>query len=164
MLQLKSRNVSGVILSSLLVVSCTGTDDPQATMCQAVVKQLTSNGVAAWGSISQDDNDRQRTVTVAYTSVTDQPGSIACVYEKDEAGTVQTAPVRVSLNGQKVPQKVLFTAGLEATKELLAGTAKNTAAKTKELAQDATKKAGELANQAGDIAQEAGKALQDLQK
>lgn len=164
MFHIRSLTLPATILSVLSLVSCTGTDDPLATMCQAVVKQLTSNGVAAWGDISKNDNDRQQTVTVAYTSVTDQPGSIACLYKKDESGTLQTAPASVTLNGQKVAQKVLFSAGVEASKELLAGTAKNTAAKTQELAKDATKKAGELANQAGDVVQEVGKALQEVQK
>jgi hypothetical protein len=153
-----------VFMASWLAVACTGTNNPQQTMCQAVVKQLTSNGVAEWGKMSQKDNDRTRTVTVAYTSVTDKPGSIDCVYDKDGSGTVQTAPTRVSLNGQKVDQKVLLSAGVAASKELLAGTYKNTAAKTKELAKEAGEKAGELAKQAGETAQEVGKTLQQFQE
>ncbi|MBX2836239.1 MAG: hypothetical protein KTR35_05255 [Gammaproteobacteria bacterium] len=164
MIRIKRWKHSAAGVAAILIVACTGTDDPLATMCQAVAKQLTSNGVAEWGAIDQSDNDRIRTVNVAYTSVTNQPGSISCIYNKDQSGTVETAPTRVSLNGAKVEQKVLLTAGVAASKELLAGTAKNTAAKTTELAKDASKKASELAGQAGDVVQEVGQSLQQLQQ
>ena len=86
------------------------------------------------------------------------------MYPKSGNGDVETAPSDVVWNNQKVDRKVLLTAGTAASKELLAGTYKNTVERSTELAGQAAEKATEMANQAKDAAIEGAKTLQELQK
>jgi len=149
---------------AISLISCTNTDNPQLAMCQAVAQQLTNNTVSSWDSDSSDSSDRQMTVKVAFTNSSGQANSLKCQYPKQENGTIDTAPSQVVMNNQKVDQSVLLSAGTRASKELLAGTYKNTVAKTTELANQAQEKAGELAVKAGEAATEGAKALQQLQQ
>ena len=151
-------------LSAVVLTACTNTDNPQLAMCQAVAKQLTNNTVSSWDKDSSESSNRQVTVNVAFTNSSGQAGSLKCYYPKHENGNIDTAPKQVVLNNQKVDQKTLITAGTNASKELLAGTYKNTVAKTTELANQAQEKAGELAVKAGEAAAEGAKALQQLQQ
>lgn len=123
-------------------------------MCQAVAKQLTSNTISEWGDIGQSNDNRSVTVKVAFTKNSGQAGSLDCLYKKSGDGTVETAPFKVALNGQSVDGKTLISAGTRATKELLAGTYKNTVAKSQELAAEASVVAGEALDAAGKVAKE----------
>ena len=154
------------------LAGCGAPEDPQLAMCQAVAKQLTGNTITGWERNEQDDGARSRRVSIAYTTTGDGSGSIDCAYPIDEDGTVATAPNRVDRDGVRVGQKELITAGTSASKEILAGTAAETAARTRVLAQEAGDKAREVAGQAGEAAREAagaavggaveaGKALQE---
>lgn len=156
-----------VLNMSVALVSlsaCTNSGDPQLSMCQAVAKQLTSNTVSSWDGDSKDSTDRMVTVKVKFTNTYDQAGTISCAYPKDENGNIDTAPTTVAMNNQKVDQQVLFKAGTQASKELLAGTYKNTVEKSTELAGQAAEKSKELAGQAADAATKGAKALQQLQQ
>lgn len=148
----------------LSLSACTNTDNPQLAMCQAVTKQLTSNSVASWGDNSNSDGHNKVTVNLAYTNANGQAGSMKCDYKKHQDGTIDTAPTSVVMNNEKVDSKVLLQAGTQASKELLAGTYKNTVEKTNELAGEAVEKATEVAGQAKEAALEGAKALQELQK
>ncbi len=162
--------------ATLLTLSaCTNSGDPQLSMCQAVAKQLTNNSVSSWDGDSKDSTDRMVTVKVQFTNSADQAGSISCAYPKDENGNVDTAPTTVAMNSQRVDQQTLLSVGTAASKELLAGTYKNTvekstelaeqaAEKSKELAEQATVKGKELAGQAADAAAKGAKTLQQLQQ
>jgi len=145
------------------LTACTNTDNPQLAMCQAVAKQLTSNSVSSWDSDSNQDSTRNVTVKVAFTTSSGQPGSINCNYPKQENGDIDTAPNKVVFNNQAVDTKTLISAGTKASKELLAGTYKNTVERTNELAGEAAVKGKELADKAKVVAKEGAKALQDLQ-
>ncbi len=148
----------------LLATACTNTDNPQLAMCQAVAKQLTSNSISEWGDTSQSDGNRSVTVKVAFTDSSGRAGTLDCQYKKSEDGVVKTAPSQVALNGQKVDGKVLISAGTKASKELLAGTYKNTVEKSRELAAEATIVAGDALEVGKDVvnevADQAKKALQ----
>jgi len=145
---------------AVLAVGCTNTDDPQLAMCQAVAKQLTSNSIASWEKIEQNDRGRNRSVQIAYSTIDDQSGSISCNYPILEDGSVKTAPNEVALNGQTVGTKELLTAGTKASAELLKGTAANTVDRTRELAGEAGEIASDVADKARDVAVDTGKALQ----
>lgn len=146
------------------ISACTNTDNPQLAMCQAVTKQLTGNSVSSWDSDTKDDGDRAVNVKVSYTNSSGQAGTMKCTYRKSEDGTVDTAPTSVVMNNQPVDGKTLIKAGTEASKELLAGTYKNTVAKSTELAGQAADKANELAGQAKDAAIKGAQTLQELQQ
>lgn len=165
-------SVSAAIIS---LSACTNTDNPQLAMCQAVAKQLTPTGISSWDSDSSSDNARNVMVKVSFTNSSGQAGKLNCSYPKQENGNVDTAPESVVLNNQKVDRNTLMSVGTKASKELLAGTYKNTVEKSTELAGQAADKANEMAQeaalQAADLAEKAkgaalngAKALQDLQK
>ncbi len=122
-------------------------------MCQAVAKQLTSNTISEWGNTSQSDSDRSVTTKVAFTTNTGQSGNLDCAYKKKN-GTTDTSPHKVTLNGQAVPNNLLMSAGVKASKELLSGTYKNTVAKSQELAAEAGAAAGVALDSAGKVAKE----------
>ena len=95
------------------------------------------------------------TSKVAFTNSRGQAGSLDCLYKKEGgSGTVKTAPHKVVLNGQAVQDKLLMSASAQATKELLAGTYKNTVAKSQELAAEAGAAAGVALDAAGKVAKE----------
>jgi len=146
--------------TALLLTACTNSDNPQLAMCQAVAKQLTGNQIASWEKTDQHDHGKSRTVTIAYATANDQSGSIDCSYPIREDGTIDTGPEQVVLNGERVGQKELFSAGTKASTELLKGTAANTIARSKELANEAGKVAADVADKARDSALDASKALQ----
>lgn len=169
--------ISALSLSVAIISlsACTNSSNPQLSMCQAVAKQLTSNTVSSWDSDSSTDNDRNVRVKVAYTNSSGQAGTLNCDYKKHENGDIDTAPTSVVWNNQKVDGKTLISAGARASKELLAGTYKNTveksselaaqaAEKSTELAGQASEKAGDLAAQAKDAAIKGANTLQELQK
>jgi len=158
------KNVFLVATAVICLSACTNTDNPQLAMCQAVAQQLTSKSISSWDSDSKNDSDRSVTVKVAYTNSGGQAGTLNCMYPKHENGDIDTAPSDVVWNNQKVDRKVLLTAGTAASKELLAGTYKNTVERSTELAGQAADKANKLANQAKDAAIEGAKTLQELQK
>lgn len=145
---------------SLLVSACNNTDDPQLAMCQAVAKQLTGNTIAEWRQINQSDTPRLRTIAIAYEGTDSSKGAIDCIFPIDLQGVVDTAPKAVVLNGQKIGTRELLSAGMKASGELLKGTAANTVAKSKELAEDAREAAGDVADKALDAAEQTSKALQ----
>lgn len=170
------RKIAFTLSAAIFSLSaCTNSANPQLSMCQAVAKQITQNTISSWDSDSSSDNDRNVSVKVAYTNSSGQAGTMKCTYKKQGNGDVDTAPSQVVWNNQPVDQKVLLRVGTKASKELLAGTYKNTVEKSTELAKQATEKstelagqaaekAGELAGQAKEAALEGAKALQDLQK
>ncbi len=159
------RTILTILAASTITLgACTNSDNPQLSMCQAVAKQLSNNTVSSWDSNSEQDNVRNRVVKVSFTSSQGQSNVLSCNYPKHEDGTIDTAPDRVALNNQAVDGKVLLSAGTKASKELLAGTYKNTVAASAELANQAADKAGDLADKAKDAAIDGAKALQDLQK
>jgi len=145
----------------LALAACGAADDPQLAMCQAVAKQLTGNGISSWERVEQDDGGRSRTVSIAYGTADAGSGSIDCSFPIDDKGTVATGPDRVRLNGEPVGREALLRAGVSASKELLAGTAAETVARTKELANQAGDKAREVAADAVGGAVKAGTALQE---
>jgi len=145
----------------LALVACGASDDPQLTMCQAVAKQLTGNGISAWRDIEQDDSTRSRTVSIAYEGVDGRAGSVDCAFPIDQQGTVATGPDRVRLDGEPVGRQALLRAGVAASKEVIAGTATETVARTREMAGQASDKAREIAADAVGGAVEAGKSLQE---
>ena len=148
--------------ATLLLAACGAPDDPQLAMCQAVAKQLTGDTVAAWERTEQSDGSRARHVVIAYSTTDDGSGSIDCRFPIDrEDGTVATAPDAVELDGQEVPTKELIAAGTRASGELIAGTAAETAARTRELAEDAGDKAREVAERAREVTVEGAKAVQE---
>jgi len=151
-------------VSVATLAACTNTDNPQLAMCQAVAKQLTNNGVSSWDGDSNESTDRQVTVKVSFTTAAGQASNLKCMYPKQENGNIDTAPNQVVMNNQKVDQKTLITAGTKASKELLAGTYKNTVEASTELANQASEKAGELAEKAAVTVQQGAKAMQELQK
>lgn len=146
------------------LTACTNTDNPQLAMCQAVAKQLSNNTVSSWDKDSREDANSRVTVNVAYTNASGQAGTILCYYPKHENGDIDTAPNRVVWNNQPVETKVLLSAGAKASKELLAGTYKNTVEQTGVLAGQAAEKAEELAKEAQKMAEDGAKALQQLQQ
>ena len=158
------KSVFSISTVVICLSACTNTDNPQLAMCQAVAQQLTANSISSWDSDSSDGTDRRVTVKVAYTNSSGQAGTLNCMYPKSGNGDVATAPSDVVWNNQKVDRKVLLTAGTAASKELLAGTYKNTVERSTELAGQAAEKATEMANQAKDAAIEGAKTLQELQK
>lgn len=149
------------MLTALTVTACTNTDNPQLAMCQAVAKQLTGNQIASWEKTDQQDHGSNRTITIAYGTANDQSGSLDCNFPIKDDGSVDTAPSQVVHNGQRVGQKELLTAGTKASVELLKGTAANTVARSKELANEAGKVAADVADKARDGALDASKALQE---
>jgi len=155
-----------IIISAVTVglCACTNTDNPQVAMCQAVAKQLSSNNISSWDNNSSTDNHRTVVVKVAFTNASGQAGTLNCTYPKHENGTVDTAPSRVVMNNQPVDQKVLMSAGTKASKELLAGTYKNTVAKSSELAGQAADKATDIAGKAKEVAIKGAKTMQELQQ
>ncbi len=146
------------------ISACTNTDNPQLAMCQAVTKQLTGNSVSSWDADTKNDAGNMVNVKVDYTNSSGQAGSMKCAFKKQGDGTVDTAPTTVVMNNQPVDRKTLIKAGTEASKELLAGTYKNTVKQSAIVAEQAKEVAGDLANKAADAAVEGAKALQDLQK
>lgn len=163
-----------ISIAMLSLSACTNSENPQLSMCQAVAKQLTSNGISSWDSNSSTDGSRSVTVKVGYTNSGGQAGTLKCQYKKQENGTVDTAPTDVVWNNEKVDRKQLISVGTKASKELLAGTYKNTVEKSSELAAEAAakgevladqaaEKAAELAGQAKDAAIQGAKTLQELQ-
>ena len=140
----------GLAGTLVLVGACGAPEDPQLAMCQAVAKQLTGNTVTGWERTERTDSSRSRHVAIAYRTLGDGSGSIDCMFPIDREGTVATAPDRVDLDGARVGQRELLTAGTSASKELLVGTAAATAERTRELAGEAV---------GGAV--EAGKALQE---
>lgn len=144
----------------ILVSACTTTDDPQQAMCQAVAKQLTDNTIAEWVDIIQNDSSRLRTIAIAYEGTDSSKGAIDCTFPIDLQGVVDTAPKAVVLNGQTVGTGELLSAGMQASGELLRGTAANTVAKSKELAEDARAITSDFAQKAHDAAEESGISLQ----
>jgi len=158
------RKLVFTIGTAVCLSACTNTDNPQLAMCQAVAKQLTANSVSSWDKDSSTDNVRNVTVKVAYTNSGGQAGTLNCTYPKHENGNVDTAPSKVVWNNQPVERQVLMSAGTKASKELLAGTYKNTVAKSSELAGQAADSAADLAGKAKDLAVDGAKTLQELQK
>ncbi len=152
---------SAAITATIVLAACSeNTKDPQLSMCQAVAKQLSTNGIAGWERTSQEDKTRFRHVDIDFSTVDDNSGSIRCSYPIDEQGNVATGPETVRFNGEPVDRKTLLTAGVAASKELIAGTAADTAEAAREFANEAGDKARELADQAGDKAREvAGQAV-----
>ena len=151
------RHVPGLASAALVVAlaGCGAPEDPQLAMCQAVAKQLTGNTITGWERTEQTDGARSRRVAIAYTTTGDGSGAIDCAFPIDADGTVATAPDRVDLDGERVGQRELIVAGTSASKELLAGTAAETAARTRELANEAGERAREVAGQAGEAARDA---------
>ena len=148
--------------AALLAAGCGTPEDPQLAMCQAVAKQLTGDTIAGWERTEQDDGSRARTVSIAYSTTDDTSGSIDCRYPIDrESGNVATAPDQVDLNGQRVPTKELLSAGTRASGELIAGTAAETVARSRELAEDAGEKVRDVADQALEVTVEGAKTLQE---
>jgi len=146
------------------ISACTNTDNPQLAMCQAVTKQLTSNSVASWDGDSTNDGSRNVAVKVNYTNANGQAGVTTCDYPKRDDGSVDTAPARVVMNDQPVESGKLLKLGTQASKELLAGTYKNTVEKSAELAGQAAESAADIAEKAKGAAIEGAQALQELQK
>lgn len=155
------RATLAVFALPLALAACGQPDDPQLAMCQALAKQLTGDGVASWERIEQEDSSRSRSVDIAYGLADGGSGSIDCAFPIDGEGTVATAPDRVSIDGTAVERQALLRAGVQASKEILAGTAAETVARTRALADDAADKAREAAGDAVGAAVEAGKTLQD---
>ena len=91
----------------------------------------------------------------------DGSGSIDCAYPIDREGAVaRPPPDRVDLDGVRVGQKELLVAGTSASREILAGTAAETAERTRQLADEAGDRAREVAGQAGEVARDvAGQAV-----
>jgi len=156
--------VLSVCVALVGISACTNTDNPQLAMCQAVTKQLTSNTVSSWDDDSKNDGNKIVTVKVSYTNSSGQAGVMKCDYPKHEDGTIDTAPSRVVMNDQPVETGVLLKAGTKASKELLAGTYKNTVEKSAELAGQAAESAADIAGKAKDAAIEGAQTLQELQK
>lgn len=138
------------------LVAC-GSDlqDPQLAMCQAMAKQLTDFAVTDWQRIEQSESSRNREVTINYATVGDRSGSIECNFPIESDGSVASAPRTVMLNGEPVESKRVLSAGVAATKDLIAGTAAETAERVRELAGEASVQAREVANQTGEAAREA---------
>lgn len=149
-----------LVSMSLLLTACTQTDNPQLAICQAVTKQLTDNTVASWDNIEENDQSRRRNISIAFTQTDDTKGTISCAFPKSKEGVVETSPRSVVLNGSEVGTKELLTAGAKASAELLKGTAANTVAKSKELAEEASQMANDAAGKARETALDATKALQ----
>jgi len=147
--------LSAVTLAAFVATACTNSDDPQASMCQAVAQELTQNSISEWGNISKSDGDRIVTSKVAFTTNTGQSATIDCQYKKHRnTGAVDSGPYKVAVNGQEIPNNILIPASLKATKVLLAGTYKNTVAKSQELAAEAGAVAGVALDSAGKVANE----------
>ncbi len=157
---MRKHTIPFLIGTGLILSACTNTDNPQLAMCQAVAKQLTSNSIASWDKTDQSDSGNNRTVNIKFTSANSQPGSADCHYKILADGTVETSPLKVVLNDQPVGAKDLITAGTKASVELLKGTAANTVAKTKELANEAGEIAADVADKARDAALQGTEALQ----
>jgi len=157
------RFIGRLVLAALplTLVACGAADDPQLAMCQAVAKQLTGDTIGSWERVEQDDGARSRTVSIAYGTTDSGSGSIDCAFPIDDKGTVATGPNRVRLDGEPVGREALLRAGLNASKDVLAGTAAATAERTRELAGQAGEKAREAAAEAVGNAVEAGEALQE---
>lgn len=155
------KTCSFVVPVLLTVASCTGTNNPQLAMCQALSKALSGSGISKWESVSERDTERMRTVSIKYETDSGAPGSISCNYPRHDGGTTtDTAPESVVLNGTRVDQKTLFTVGTKVSKQMLTSAAELTALKAEDLAKDAAKQAGDLANEAIDNTKDAIKTLQ----
>lgn len=147
----------------LLVSGCGAPADPQLAMCQTLAKNLTGDSVTSFEEAVQKDGVRARSVKIAFATGEAGNGTIDCRYPINQTtGVVSTAPNTVMLNGQRVPTKELFAAGTKASGEIISGVAKETAAQTREYADDATEQARDLADKARDAAIDGGKALQGV--
>lgn len=141
--------------AALLAVACTRSDDPQLAMCQAMAKQLAGDRVAAWDETARNDGRRESEISIAFSLADDSRGTIDCVYRIDREGSVETAPTEVAFNGEPLDTKTMLRAGTRASAELLAGTAAETVARSRELAGEARELAGEAAEVAGELAVQA---------
>ena len=156
-----------LIAGSLAVVAlfasgCGAPEDPQLAMCQALAKQLTGDTVSDWADIEQREGSRARTVSIAFERSAGGAGSIDCRYPIDrQNGAVATAPDQVALDGERVPTGTLLGAGARASGEIIAGTAAETAARTKVLAEDAGERVRDAAEQVRDLAADGVKTLQE---
>jgi len=134
---------------AITAISCAGTNDPQLSMCQALVKELTAAGVSSWGDIKKNETERMLTVSIKYVSDTNVAGNIACQYPRHEGGTTDTAPSSVKLNGTAVDQKTLIVSGGRVSNAMLTEAAELTSLKAENLARDA---AGKVIDSAKDAA------------
>lgn len=158
---MRSFHIPSLAAAGLFASGCGAPADPQLAMCQTLAKNLTGDNVASFDDADQRDSSRARSVKIAFETHDGQSGSIDCRYPINQTtGIVDTAPKDVALDGQMVPMKELFAAGIKASGEIISGVATETAAQTKEYAEEATDQAKDLAGKARDAALEGGKALQ----
>jgi len=158
-----TRITSTFVATALLgvtLVSCTGTNNPQLAMCQALTKELIGRGVSKWIDISERETERMRTVSIKFTDDRSSAGKISCDYPREEGGNTETAPVTVTLNGERVEKKTLFVSGQRVTTAMLTEAAELTSLKAEALARDAAGSAEDLAGQALNSAKDAAKSLQ----
>ena len=154
--------VGSLATAALIASGCGAPEDPQLAMCQALAKQLTGDTVADWADTEQREGSRARTVSIAFERSGGGAGSIDCRYPIDrQNGAVATAPDQVTLDGERVPTGTLLSAGARASGEIIAGTAAETAARTKVLAEDAGERVLDAAEQARDLAADGVKTLQE---
>ena len=159
---MRPLTAGSLAVAALIASGCGAPDDPQLAMCQALAKQLTGDTVSAWGDTDQNEGSRARTVSIAFERSGGGGGSIDCRYPIErQNGAVATAPDQVTLDGERVPTGTLLKAGARASGEIIAGTAAETAARTKVLAEDAGERVLDAAGQARDLAAEGVRTLQE---
>lgn len=154
-----SMSAAAVVIAT--AVGCSS-ENPQIAMCQSITKNLVT-GFDSFSSSSVDTKGNTMTVSASYDG-----GTVTCDYSRqqasrdDDSGVFNTAPERVTLNGEVLTGAALLNAGVKASKEQLQAVADETAAQSKALAADAKVKAGELAEQASAAASEASEAAAEL--
>lgn len=159
---MRNKTAHLLIGMSLIITSCANSENPQLAMCQAVTKQLLGDNVSNWDNINQSDSVRLRTIDIAFTQADGAKNTVNCTFPINQKEEVDTAPNRVAINGRRIETKELFIAGAQATKSILAGTAANTVARSKELAQDAKTIAADAAGKAREGAAEASQVASEL--
>ena len=148
------------LVSMMLLVGCTPTENAQLVMCKNVTTNLAGK-VASWDKTDISERTYNMTVKASYTLSGGGSGTVSCLYDKDNFNSngtdpvFQTAPSKVTLNGEVVGQRELVKAGLKATGEQLSDVAAETSKQATALAKETSKKAGELAEQVDDLSAEA---------
>lgn len=149
-----------VVGFSLGITACTGGENPQLAMCQKVAGNLAGK-VSSWDKTDVSESGNNMTVNASYTLSSGDSGKVSCLYKRDNSDRnvsdppFQTAPYKVTMNGEAIGTKELIKAGLKASKETLSEVAAETSKQASENAKLANEKASELAEKVGEMSDEA---------
>lgn len=145
---------------SVGIAGCTGTENPQLAMCKKVIGNL-AGSVSNWDKTDVSEQSNNMTVKASYTLAAGASGNASCLYKRDQSDRdaidppFDTAPYKVTVNGEAIPTKQLISAGFKASKEALSEVAVETSKQAKKNAALASEKASEVAEKVGEMSEEA---------